>query len=536
MKMKEYFDVLGIDENSTKEEIRAAFLDKKSELQRQLLTKDPLERKTALVRLQELTKAYKEINSRTKNIQVSADVTKNNELHDDSNNEYIDSSKNLKAMDEEITTDSDKSFAKEIIEDKVEDASFNTCRVCGYKNNIDLYFCGKCGANLHEDLEKNTTHKENSILNIIDKYKKHIFAILAILTILVVAFGCLKNFVYSPEKLVVNYLTAISTKDYNKAYDYIFWQEDDFINKNNYIKSAEFLSKNKNACEKNLVHQLAIGVENIDIIKNNGESTIGGLHQYHYICKLKDGSNVEGNIDVVEIIGFWNKLLHPYKILDSQFTRPLDVEVETNAKLYVDGILMQNPTQTKRGTHNYNIPFLFYGNHVIKTEVPLCDPYELRFTLAKDTKLPLLCYWKSHLKKDVVKDMDKKAEEIQKKIIEASIKNLRFDELGLEFSDSRLENMYNQYQRFFNRPDGSGIYSMEIIEVEGDEKYNNRLYNPFKNRVHKINFKFTYTRKDRNGIQESRVGNGEGNLSVVYTIKDNKFVPDSIDTFRLRTH
>ena len=198
-------------------------------------------------------------------------------------------------------------------------------------------------------------------------------------------------------------------------------------------------------------------------------------------------------------------------------------------------MLLKSPNTTKRGTHEYGYD-LFYGEHNIKVEAPFCNPYETKLILTPNTKSPVLYYWKSHLKKDVLQDMEKQSEDIQRKIVEGAVKNESLENLQLGFSEAKLSNMYDQYKRFFNRADGSGIYSMDITEITSNEQYNNRLYNPFKDRIYKINFKFNYTRKNRNGIQESRVGNGEGELGVVFKLENDKVVPVAIDTFRLRTH
>ena len=536
--VKEYFELLGIVENSTKEEIKVDFLKKKSALQQQLLSKDLCERKEALIRLQELTKAYKEINSHLKNTQEeNFTETNDNKLIKNSQEKVLVDSIKYKDIDENTTHNNEINEGNES-EGTISysNEKIKICGVCGYKNNNEIIFCGKCGNNLNNN-STDETKEEKNILHIIYNYKKCIIATLITLTVLVVSIGALKNVINSPEKTVISYLNAISEGNYDKAYEYIFLEEDNFINRINYKKCNEYLRKNEKNYKEKLSNRLSKGIKSIDVIESsNNNIFIDRLKKYNYICTLKDGSKLEGNVDVVEVNGFWNKVLQPYKILDHEFTRSIDIEVETNANLSVDGVVIQNPIKTNRGTHKYNIPYLFFGEHVIKTEVPLCDPYELKFTLTQDTKIPLLCYWQSHLKREVLRDMDKQTEDIQKKIIEGSIKKLALNDLSLEFNDSRLENMYNQYQHFFNRSDGSGIYSMNITEVEGDEQYNNRPLNPFKDRIHKINFKFTYTRKDRNGIQESRIGSGEGNLSVVYTIKDNKFVPVSIETFRLRTH
>ena len=369
------------------------------------------------------------------------------------------------------------------------------------------------------------------------KYKNYIFSVLAILLILVCGIGVFKNFVNTPEKAVEKYLTALSKQDYATAYGYLFVTEDDFINKDNYIKSIEFMKKNPNDYKDKLVVKLSKGIADINVVQVGQETKVDAQHvrTYKYKLRLNDNSEVEGRFVTVAPASYWDKLLGNYKIPDHETISSVNIEVETNAKLYVDGVLLKAPNTTKRGTHEYSSG-LFYGEHNIKVEAPFCDPYETKLILTPNTKSPVLYYWKSHLKKDVLQDMEKQSEDIQRKIVEGALKNDILENLQLGFSESKLSSMYDQYKHFFNRADGSGIYSMDIQEISGDEQYNNRLYNPFKLRIHKINFKFNYTRKNRNGIQESRVGNGEGELGVVFKLENDKVVPVAIDTFRLRTH
>ena len=61
MSMKQYYDLLEIDETLSKDEVKKAFLSKKASLQSNLLSNDSYERQDAMRKLQELTQAYKEI-------------------------------------------------------------------------------------------------------------------------------------------------------------------------------------------------------------------------------------------------------------------------------------------------------------------------------------------------------------------------------------------------------------------------------------------------------------------------------------------
>lgn len=546
MNMKQYFDLLGIDETCSKDEAKKAFLSQKASLQNKLLSKEPSERKAALQQLQELTKAYKEIitSINSKKVEVQ-EPESNNVIYDgpeknaseNVNVEHVSQIENTVVNDGE-SSDDEISTAPPSAEEGIHPEDFKICPKCKYVNNSSLNFCGNCGADLRKSFSGEDIGKGDRVVTAIVKYKNYIFSVLAILLIIVCGIGAFKNFVNTPEKAVEKYLTALGKQDYAAAYGYLFVSEDDFINKDNYIKSIEFMKKNPNDYKDKLVVKLSKGIADINIVQVGQETKVDAQHvcTYKYKLRLNDNSEVKGTLVTVAPVSYWDKLLGNYKIPDYETIRAVDMEVETNAKLYVDGVLLKAPSSTNRGTHKYICPGLFYGEHNIKVEVPFCDPYETKLILTPNTKSTVLYYWKSHLKKDVLQDMEKQSEDIQRKIVEGALKNDSFENLQLGFSESKLSSMYDQYKRFFNRADGSGIYSMDITEVTSNEQYNNRLYNPFKDRIYKINFKFNYTRKNRNGIQESRVGNGEGELGVVFKLKNDKVVPVAIDTFRLRTH
>lgn len=546
--MKQYFDLLGIDETCSKDEVKKAFLSPKAQLQNKLLSKEPGERKEALQQLQELTKAYKEIiaSINSKKVEVQ-EPESNNVIYDapeknasgNVNVEHVSQIESTVVNDGESSDDEISTNPSSVEEGIHPEDNFKICPKCKYANDSSLNFCENCGQPLRNNGEDGSGNSgDNGVVTTIVKYKNYIFSVLAILLILVCGIGVFKNYVNTPEKAVEKYLTALSKQDYAVAYGYLFVTEDDFVNKDNYIKSIEFVKKNPKDYKDKLVVKLSKGIADINVVQVGQETKVDAQHvcTYKYKLRLNDNSEVEGTLVTVAPVSYWDKILGNYKIPDYETIRAVDMEVETNAKLYVDGVLLKAPSSTNRGTHNYLCPGLFYGEHNIKVEAPFCDPYETKLILTPNTKSSVLYYWKSHLKKDVLKDMEKQSEDIQRKIVEGALKNDSLENLQLGFSESKLSSMYDQYKRFFNRADGSGIYSMDITEVTSNEQYNNRLYNPFKDRIYKINFKFNYTRKNRNGIQENRVGNGEGELGVVFKLKNDKVVPVAIDTFRLRTH
>ncbi|MFU2360538.1 MAG: hypothetical protein ACM690_03090 [Phascolarctobacterium sp.] len=563
--MKQYYDLLEIDESLSKDEVKKAFLSKKASLQSKLLSKDSYERQDAMRNLQELTQAYKEIITSLNNKKAEVKEQESGSTTHDIHTDNTKQDRQDKEDTSKITHGNNGSVASvdEKVGQKNEDGNIGTnsnsgtvtvspkpndethiadnvliCPKCKFANNATLKFCGNCGQPLRNNGEDGSGNSgDNGVVTTIVKYKNYIFSVLAILLILVCGIGVFKNFVNTPEKAVEKYLTALGKQDYAAAYGYLLVTENDFVNKDNYIKSIEFMKKNPNDYKDKLVVKLSKGIADINVVQVGQEIKVDAQHvcTYKYKLRLNDNSEVEGTVAAVSPASYWDKLLGNYKIPDHETISLVNIEVETNAKLYVDGVLLKSPNTTKRGTHEYGYD-LFYGEHNIKVEAPFCNPYETKLILTPNTKSPVLYYWKSHLKKDVLQDMEKQSEDIQRKIVEGAVKNESLENLQLGFSEAKLSNMYDQYKRFFNRADGSGIYSMDITEITSNEQYNNRLYNPFKDRIYKINFKFNYTRKNRNGIQESRVGNGEGELGVVFKLENDKVVPVAIDTFRLRTH
>lgn len=563
--MKQYYDLLEIDESLSKDEVKKAFLSKKASLQSKLLSKDSYERQDAMRNLQELTQAYKEIITSLNNKKAEVKEQESGSTTHDIHTDNTKQDRQDKEDTSKITHGNNGSVASvdEKVGQKNEDGNIGTnsnsgtvtvspkpndethiadnvliCPKCKFANNATLKFCGNCGQPLRNNGEDGSGNSgDNGVVTTIVKYKNYIFSVLAILLILVCGIGVFKNFVNTPEKAVEKYLTALGKQDYAAAYGYLLVTENDFVNKDNYIKSIEFMKKNPNDYKDKLVVKLSKGIADINVVQVGQEIKVDAQHvcTYKYKLRLNDNSEVEGTVAAVSPASYWDKLLGNYKIPDHETISLVNIEVETNAKLYVDGVLLKSPNTTKRGTHEYGYD-LFYGEHNIKVEAPFCDPYETKLILTPNTKSPVLYYWKSHLKNDVLQDMEKQSEDIQRKIVEGAVKNESLENLQLGFSEAKLSNMYDQYKRFFNRADGSGIYSMDITEITSNEQYNNRLYNPFKDRIYKINFKFNYTRKNRNGIQESRVGNGEGELGVVFKLENDKVVPVAIDTFRLRTH
>ena len=563
--MKQYYDLLEIDESLSKDEVKKAFLSKKASLQSKLLSKDSYERQDAMRNLQELTQAYKEIITSLNNKKAEVKEQESGSTTHDIHTDNTKQDRQDKEDTSKITHGNNGSVASvdEKVGQKNEDGNIGTnsnsgtvtvspkpndethiadnvliCPKCKFANNATLKFCGNCGQPLRNNGEDGSGNSgDNGVVTTIVKYKNYIFSVLAILLILVCGIGVLKNFVNTPEKAVEKYLTALGKQDYAAAYGYLLVTENDFVNKDNYIKSIEFMKKNPNDYKDKLVVKLSKGIADINVVQVGQEIKVDAQHvcTYKYKLRLNDNSEVEGTVAAVSPASYWDKLLGIYKIPDHETISLVNIEVETNANLYVDGVLLKSPNTTKRGTHEYGYD-LFYGEHNIKVEAPFCDPYETKLILTPNTKSSVLYYWKSHLKKDVLQDMEKQSEDIQRKIVEGAVKNESLENLQLGFSEAKLSNMYDQYKRFFNRADGSGIYSMDITEITSNEQYNNRLYNPFKDRIYKINFKFNYTRKNRNGIQESRVGNGEGELGVVFKLENDKVVPVAIDTFRLRTH
>ena len=326
MSMKQYYDLLEIDETHSKDEVKKAFLSKKASLQSNLLSKDSYERQDAMRKLQELTQAYKEIitslNNKKEEVreQESSSATHDIQVKDNTNNTKqdkqdiedtskithgnkgavasVDEKVGQKNKDGNIGTNSNSGTV--IVSPKPDDVTSIAdnvliCPKCQFANNATLKFCGNCGQPLRNNAEYGGGNSgDNCVVTAIVKYKNYIFSVLAILLILVCGIGVFKNYVNTPEKSVEKYLTSLSKQDYAAAYGYLFVTEDDFVNKDNYIKSAEFVKKNPSAYKDKLVVRLSKGVIDINVVPMVDQSKIEGLTAYQYTLRLKDNSEIKG--------------------------------------------------------------------------------------------------------------------------------------------------------------------------------------------------------------------------------------------------
>lgn len=82
-------------------------------------------------------------------------------------------------------------------------------------------------------------------------------------------------------------MTVLSKQDYAAAYGYLFVTEDDFVNKDNYIKSAEFVKKNPSAYKDKLVVRLSKGVIDINVVPMVDQSKIGRIDCISVYLKAK---------------------------------------------------------------------------------------------------------------------------------------------------------------------------------------------------------------------------------------------------------
>ena len=393
------------------------------------------------------------------------------------------------------------------------------CSNCGSINDIDAVYCNKCGRKL---LEEKYTKSDSAA------YKKYAFILVVLLILCFGSITVVKSF-SGPEQVAKNYISAINKGDYKEAYKYLDVEEGSFINSDLYVQQMHTLDNNPKLYG-NLpyeeIRSSSVQIEDIKTSKQNDNS----IYEYQAIGR----NNAIMKVKVKKYKGI---IFDDYKVIPDNVYRSLTIEVDDLAKVYVDNILLTEKEKTDHSTNIFTVKHIFAGKHSLKVERPLCKPYDESLELDTVNLEKRNVSGKAMLTEDVIKQLNLDTEKLQRKVIECALRNEEFTALdyNLKYPD-KLQDMYVKYKRFFNRNDGSGIYDLKINKVSSDTKFDSLPYNPFKGRLSKIYFEFEYTRKNRNGMQESRIGRGEGYLTALYEYQNEKLVLVSVVNYQLKTH
>ena len=396
------------------------------------------------------------------------------------------------------------------------------CSNCCSLNDIEAVYCNKCGNKLLEKQYKNPI-KSNYI-----NYKKYTFILVALLILCFGSITVVKSF-SGPEQVAKNYISAINKGDYKEAYKYLDVEEGSFINSDLYVQQMHTLDNNPKLYG-NLpyeeIRSSSVQIEDIKTSKQNDNS----IYEYQAIGR----NNAIMKVKVKKYKGI---IFDDYKIIPDNVYRSLTIEVDDLAKVYIDNILLTEKEKTDHSTNIFTVKHIFAGKHSLKVERPLCKPYDESLELDTVNLEKRNVLGKAMLTEDVIKQLNLDTEKLQRKVIECALKNEEFTALdyNLKYPD-KLQDMYVKYKRFFNRNDGSGIYDLKINKVSSDTKFDSLPYNPFKGRLSKIYFEFEYTRKNRNGMQKSRIGRGEGYLTALYEYQNKKLELVSVVNYQLKTH
>ena len=393
------------------------------------------------------------------------------------------------------------------------------CSNCGSINDIDAVYCNKCGRKL---LEEKYTKSDSAA------YKKYAFILVVLLILCFGSITVVKSF-SGPEQVAKNYISAINKGDYKEAYKYLDVEEGSFINSDLYVQQMHTLDNNPKLYG-NLpyeeIRSSSVQIEDIKTSKQNDNS----IYEYQAIGR----NNAIMKVKVKKYKGI---IFDDYKIIPDNVYRSLTIEVDDLAKVYVDNILLTEKEKTDHSTNIFTVKHIFAGKHSLKVERPLCKPYDESLELDTVNLEKRNVSGKAMLTEDAIKQLNLDTEKLQRKVIECALRNEEFTALdyNLKYPD-KLQDMYAKYKRFFNRNDGSGIYDLKINKVSSDTKFDSLPYNPFKGRLSKIYFEFEYTRKNRNGMQESRIGRGEGYLTALYEYQNEKLELVSVVNYQLKTH
>lgn len=586
--MEAHFERLGLARNCTREEARQAFLGKKRALQAQLVAREPAVRKAAIQQLEELTKAYKAVLAQLENGETLAKT------------EPVERATAFAAVqaatEAEPAAEAEKKAEQtEAVETEAAEAeqadgeTVGYCTKCGTVNDSAALYCSRCGSKLGDPA---ALASRADIWGRLAAYGKPIAAVLLLLIVLL---GC--GGVYyqhrngSPDKVMAAYITAVSQQDYEKAYDLLYIEEDEFINKENYRKFIADVVDNEhynyhfyNELKGQEISNLQVVLQGKETSSHRRGATIGRLISQveepskpntkgqspgersfsrgnaasaitkqqadgadaleycsaQFVIKNKQGQNINVEISMPVRKKTSYYIFDEYKVVDEAVLREFAPIVEDKAELEVDNIKINDYEQTDNGRRRYKIKQIFLGKHTAVVKYPLCDDYHAEIEVhsaAKEDPKRNAVSLVGHLalKDSVMEELGRTTEAIQRNLLDAALKSEGVDKVGYKLDDSLTE-MYNKFQGFFNRADGSGVYSITMTKVEPIGSGKVKQYNLLKDRLYELSYEVDCVRKNRFGVPASSHSRGEGRLEVVFKYESGKFVPVRVGSYHLKLH
>lgn len=422
-----------------------------------------------------------------------------------------------------------KLFKSENLDSKnVNDTAINDL---GNKNN--------CVRGIGKDAESFTKEKGDQVVadNIAPKISaerlkevpdKNIMVKRGILTAVGICFVALGVYMYpyltdTPNKAVQKYVNAITAKNYGDMYDLNYTSQDKERDKKELIGRMKFIDEAKTYSADSL-YAIAPKITQI-----RETADIDG--QKGFILTTPSG---EYALTVSKVAAGPLDLFSKYIVKDSFTFKTVKIKAPSNAIVMVDGSIVDY-----NGADNtYEYSKAFPGNHKYSISHDLYDTVEGQFETQIDNASEMLIgELKLPLKQEILANASKTSEELLRKIVQSVLTKGGTDAIGYSYeNDDSVAKMYNKLIPFFHRGNGSGIGKMDFKNANY-QNYTGKVY--YKGDDSKftnfIEMNYSYQKK-KGEVLDNRIGYGELQATIEYSIENNRIVPCRIVKWTMKLH
>ncbi len=233
------------------------------------------------------------------------------------------------------------------------------CGECGTKNSKGTNFCKECGAKLEETNEDSVATE--LVVEKVDKNvksnKKVYIIIFVIFFVLGFAYMYLKENVFNPEVIAINYLDASANSDHEKIYDLLNIEDTEFTTKEKYVHFMEGSG-----------YDFSYDITDVDI----DSKTAVVEYDYEFEGGNKGEDTLELKKDGKKFFIFDNWVLD----IDSDYTVKKDFEiiVPEGSEVKLDGIDLDKYLSKNYISDTevvYIIPSIFMFDYELEVTTPL---------------------------------------------------------------------------------------------------------------------------------------------------------------------
>ena len=350
------------------------------------------------------------------------------------------------------------------------------CPECGTKNDDDALFCENCGKKIKDGSEKieiiqdneqksaevNNQAKQDVNTTItprkpIRKKTKMIIGLVAVVSIAIIIFSVVGKKLTNPERIALNYFKDVAAADWEKVYNYYDLSESEFINKEMYKKAVaknEKIDYTVCAIKKNTnIADLIDGADSNKIdCKDEG---ISRTIKIEYALKNSDTATSTYTVKLVK--SSKNKFLFfdNWKVVpEDMIAKNYSIRTLKEVKVFIDGKKLSKKYLSEDESNNeyessldiYKIPSIFKGTHKIEFKGDFIETYKDSLKIRANSEYNY-SYTNPDIKNDFIEVLEKKTEDIVKKIYEAALDDKNFKDLKLpcEIYEDTKDDLKDRY-------------------------------------------------------------------------------------------